>query len=50
MIEIKGIKNFFIGEALRYKDYERYGFIQIDQSVDINEILENLKKIHFNYA
>lgn len=50
IFKIDGVKNFYIGEALRFKEYQRYGFVLIDKSKKPEEMLNELSQISFNFA
>ena len=39
-----------MGEALRFKEYQRYGFVFIDKYRKPEDILKELSQISFNFA
>lgn len=50
VFKIEGVKNFFMGEALRFKEYKRYGFVLINKNRKPEDMLKELSEISFNYA
>lgn len=50
VFQINSVTNFCMGEALRFKEYERYGFVLINKSLREEDLQERLQQIQFNYA
>ena len=39
-----------MSDALRNKDYERFGFIIVNDKIPVGEMQKRLNEIEFNYA